>query len=731
MNDALIPAIIAASGGSALGAGLMLHEQRTEAAMRASRVRLALTFPAGTDPMGAKAALAGLAGLDWRLECVFEVQASEDGIRHYLLVPAAVRGSVVSTLSGAMPGFRVAEADAPTGRATLAATVFLPTPLVLSTENPQAASRTLLSGLSALAPGEQAVLRWAIRPGSPRTYVPREPQDRVAREVERAWRAKTGSGAGFQAAGLVLVRAGSVARAREIIEHLTSSLRARRGSVGALRVTTEHGNRSLASAPKTTRSSGWITASEAAGLFAWPLGDEAIPGVEVGASRQLVVPRHVPDKGRRLLVGRDSSGRPRPAALTPEAARLHLALLGSTGSGKTTVLIRLILDALAEGVGGVFIDPKDATETLLDHVPAEYADRLVILDPSLPGPLPGLDLFGTGDGVLRSDVMLSVLKGVTEGWGPRIERYLRLGLRSLSALPDPVLYDWLRLYTEPGLRRQAIARLSDPIIAAEWRAFEESLSPAEQVAHVGPAIARVTDVLSRPGLRAVLSQPDPKLNIERLLAERRWLCVSLSPGTLGEPAAHLLGGVVAYLVWAAVEKRAAIPPEQRCQVMFVLDELQSLSSLPVGVEVAFERFRSLNCAVVAATQAASRLPERTRQSLFANVGSLMTFRGGAKEVEPLARELAPLSAADISGLARYEVAAKINTGGQGSGSAIVTGHTEPLPPATGQAERIRALSAERYGRDPREVEEALRQRGRDDGSEGERAGGYGRTGRAA
>jgi hypothetical protein len=56
-------------------------------------------------------------------------------------------------------------------------------------------------------------------------------------------------------------------------------------------------------------------------------------------------------------------------------------------------------------------------------------DRLIVLDPSISGPLPGLDLFGTGDDVLRSDVILSVLKGVTEGWGPRIERYLRLGLR--------------------------------------------------------------------------------------------------------------------------------------------------------------------------------------------------------------------------------------------------------------------------------------------------------------
>ena len=62
------------------------------------------------------------------------------------------------------------------------------------------------------------------------------------------------------------------------------------------------------------------------------------------------------------------------------------------------------------------------------------------------------------------------------------------------------------------------------------------------------------------------------------------------------------------------------------------------------------------------------------------------------------------------------------------GSAVITGHTEPLPPATGMGARIRQLSAERYGRDPREIEQELRLRGQDNDDEN---GGYGRTGRAA
>lgn len=728
MNGDLVPAITAAAGGSALMGGIIAFEKKRDQEMKASRARLALTFPAKLDALHAKAALAALAGGDWHEEFVFSVEASASGTRHYIHIPAAIRTSVVAALSAAMPGLRAVEAPAPSGRTMLATRVFFPTPLALTTTDPESAARTLLAGVAGLARGEHAVLRVAARPGLPRHWSPIDPPDRRARDAERHWRQKVATGAGFEISALILVRAATVARAREILAHLESSVRSRRGPVGTVRLTTDRGSRSLAAEPRVARSAGWLTPTELLGsLLSWPLGDDPMPGVEVGGSRELTVPQHVPHNGRRLLVGRDSRGNERPVAITEASAQLHLALFGSTGSGKTTVITRLILDALAVGVGGVYLDPKDGAALLIERVPRELAERVVILDLARPGPIPGLDLFGAGDPVLRSDVILSVLKGMSDSWGVRVDRFLRIGLRSIQVLPDPVLADWLRLYADASFRRSVTARLSDPVLAAEWRAFE-GLSPAEQHAFVAPATGRITDLLSRPSLRAAISQPEPKLGIAQLLAEGKWLVVALSPGTLGEAAAGLLAGIVSYLVWSTIEQRAAVPEEKRRQVMFVLDELQSLTHLPIGVDVFFARLRSLNCAVVAATQSAARLPEALRQSLLANVGSMLVWRSGADEAARLARELPPLTAADLMSLARHEVAARISTEGAGRGSVVVTGRTEPLPPALGTGPLIRRLSAERYGREPAEIEKALRER--TTRSEDETSG-FGRTGRAA
>jgi hypothetical protein len=693
-------------------ATIAAHEHAQAEKMRASRVRLSIRFPAGLEPTQVSALWDGLSGLPHTTELIAEIEASEGSITHALWVPAAARESVRSTLVSVVTSLRITEAPPVSHEAaTLSLRLFISTPTVLSADNAIASSQSLLSGLANLRAGERIAVRFALMPGSARPM--REPDDPTPRqrEIARAWRAKT-SGPGFNVGGLVLIRTAKIGRARELASHIENVLRSRRGLVGGIRVTSERGNRTLASLPKVRRSSGVLSTGELVPLLGLPLGPDAVPGVEVGTSRELLVPRHVQrEGGRRLLIGRDSGGE-LPVALSADSARLHMAVVAPTGGGKSTLLMRCILADLAGGYGGILLDPKNQlVSDLLDRIPAEYADRVVVLDPSAPGPVPGLDLLGSGDPDVRTEVVLSALRGIYKNaWGVRIDSYLRMGLRTLAELPNPVLSDWMRLYTDPALRRAAVARLRDPILIQQWRIYEESLSAAEQFTHIAPALARITSLLSRPALRNIINQPEPKLSIPRLLAQRKWLLVALSPSALGESANDLLSAIVGYLVWTAVEQRVSLPEHLRRPIFFYCDELQSLN-LPVGVEVFLERSRGLGCGVVAATQGLARLSDSVRSSLLGNVGSLIALKAtGHDEATRLARELPGLTASDLMGLGRYECAARVNTGGLGSGSVVVTGRTEGPPPVTGQAAIIRALTAERYGRDPREIEAELARR---------------------
>lgn len=411
MNGEL-PLIAVAGAGSAMLGGIHLRERAADEAMRRTRQRWRIEFPADVDPVFAKASLLALAGGDWRQEFAFSVEAARHRVQHFVYIPSAVRHTVFSALTGALPGVQLTEDAEPTGRATLSVKLHFSRPLVLADGEPEAVVRTLLAGIADLGQGEFTALRVAARPATPPPWQPAEPPDRAAREAERRWQQKISSGAGFDASGLIVVRAGSIRRAREICDHLTSVLRSRRGPVGAIKVTMERGNRSLASLPKTTRSSGWLTAGELLGpVLAWPIGNAPMPGV-TSASRTLLAPRSVPHTGISLFVGRDGQGE-RPVAISPELLRQHLLIIGKSGSGKSTLSATVILSMIEQGFAVCLIDPKsDTFDAVLRRVPKEQAHRIAVIDPGdTRRPLPGLNLMTAGDSPdLRADALTGAIR---------------------------------------------------------------------------------------------------------------------------------------------------------------------------------------------------------------------------------------------------------------------------------------------------------------------------------
>ncbi len=706
MTTELAPALVAAVGGGA-GLGLIAWtESRRQTRMRAGRLPADVTFPLGLDAKAAQRALEAFSGLDPDVELVAEVAASEDTIAHRVYLPSAVKESVGSQLRAAAPGLRLTYPDPESSLpATVRLAITVPARTLLRTTDPEGAGRSLLAAMLPLHDDEAVMLRWALRPGrpaaSPEVTAAPSPSER---QRERAWQTKLAD-PGLFVAGLILVRAATHQRAQALAARMVAVLSARRGGTAGLLIRRRRGSEF----PKVGRRSGWLSVAELLPLVGWPLGQDVPVGVEVGAARQIPPRKTLPRQGRRLFLA-EHHGQTRPVALSAEAARHHMAVLGPTGSGKSVVLAAGVLADLERGYGGVLLDPKGHTvQAILERIPAAEAERIVVIDPTDPGPIAGVDLLGHGDPDLRADVLLSVLRALSrDAWGPRIDSYLRLGLRTLAEVPGASLTDWPALFMDSNIRRKAVGRLRDPLLLGQWQAFE-ALSPAEQAQHIAAPMSRVLGLVGRPAVRAVVAQPNPKLDVGRLLDERRWLLVSLSSGALGAPAARLIGATVTYVVWSAVAARGVLPEDKRRPVFLYFDETQALVDLGFGLEELLEQARGLGAGVTVATQAAGRLSEPVRTALFSNVATLMSFRAGADEATRIARELPGLAAVDLQSLQPFEVAARVGTG-KGAGSVVVTGHTEPLPEVTGQAQRVRQLSAERYGRSRDEIEAAIQDR---------------------
>ncbi len=693
MNADLL-AIGAGVSGSAMLAGIAAHEHAETQRMRASRVKLATRYPANLEATQVAAIWNGLAGLASTNEIITETAATEGGITHSLWVPQQARESVRAALVGAVPSMRITDAPPnPSDGATLSLRLFVPEPSFLLTDNPANVSRSILTGLANLREGEAVSLVWALSPGRARPRPEPENPTPRQREVAKAWAAKAMQ-PGFSADGLILVRAVTRGRARELASHIESVLRSRRGLAGGIRVTYEHGNRTLASLPKVRRSSGFLAVSEIAPLLGLPLG-EPVPGVEVG-SPEILASRSLGRTGRRLFIARDWNGE-RPVALSPEAATHHVAVIGPSGVGKSVLLANSILSDIKTGHGGVVIDPKgDLIDTILDRIPPEHADRIVVLDAGDDTrAVPGLDVLRGGDLDARADTLIRTFKAMFPDWGIRSELFGRLGIRTLSTTPGATLLCLGRLFSDEGYRRAAVQNLDDGFLRESWAQYE-SLSPGAKVDVVQAPLSRVMALLSRPRVRAVVASRDPKIDVGRLLEEKRFFLVSLAPGTLGA-SAPLIGSAVMLATWNAIEARASVAPERRHLLNIYVDELATVvNGMPSDIELAAERARGLGASLTVAVQTLGRIPEPTRSALLGNLATLISFRAGATEAPTIARELPGISPDDLMALGRFEVAARVGTGA-GSSVSVATGRTEPLPPLTGQAKAIRDRSAALYG----------------------------------
>jgi hypothetical protein len=455
-----------------------------------------------------------------------------------------------------------------------------------------------------------------------------------------------------------------------------------------------------------------LNAAELSALVGFPVGDLSLPGLALGGCRQLAPAADIP-QGGRVVARATFPGAERPLALSLTDSLRHLHLIAPTGAGKSTLMLGLATQDMAAGRGIVVVDPKgDLVADVLDRVPPKRVGDVCLLDPTDEERPVGLNLLSgaTESPELVADQVVAIFHQLyASSWGPRTADILRSALLTLAGEPGATLVDVPLLLTDPSFRRRLVGRIDDPVALGPFWGWFDGLSDAERAAAIGPIQNKLRAFLLSRRLRNVLGQARPRLDLDRALAERRILLVPLSKGLLGEEASALVGALVITRLWQAVQRRAAVPAEERPVTFAYIDEFQDYLRLPLGLADVLAQARGLGLALTLAHQHLGQLPTGVKDALLANARSRVVFQLSASDAHTLARELAPyLTAADLGGLGPYEVVVSLSTGARVAPPA--TGVTLPPPPPTGLADAAREASRERYGIDRRQVEAAIRAR---------------------
>ncbi|MCC7139431.1 MAG: type IV secretory system conjugative DNA transfer family protein [Planctomycetes bacterium] len=433
----------------------------------------------------------------------------------------------------------------------------------------------------------------------------------------------------------------------------------------------------------------------------------APPAGAPGGDVTLGTHRH---RGRRVAVRLDREARAR-----------HTYVVGQTGTGKSTLLLRMVLDDLERGHGVAVLDPHGSlVEQVLERMPAARRDGVVVLDATDVERPVGLNPLRLEERDplayrLARDLVIDDLYAYLDRTydlrltgGPIFETQLRAMLALLMGAgpQDPPLVPNLMvfrsLFANPGLR-EALARRAEAAGDPSVREFVLEAEAAKGDAALSNLAPYVTSKFNRfladLTLRNMTCQAT-SLDLGDLVARDGVLLVNLGKGRFGDQAAGLLAATIVSRVRRLVMARGA----RGWTTPFHLyaDEFQLFADARFSEILAEARKFGLTLTV--AHQYLQQLRPEVLDAVLGNVGTVVALRVGAQDAERLEPLFAPtFRARDLSSLGNYR--AYVRTFGR-LGATPFSLDVDPAPPATdpGAAHEVREASRLRHGRDRTDVE---------------------------
>jgi hypothetical protein len=403
--------------------------------------------------------------------------------------------------------------------------------------------------------------------------------------------------------------------------------------------------------------------------------------------------------GHALVLGKNiHRGKEAKATLGTEARLQHTWIIGASGSGKSNLLLNLILQDIGAGEGLAVLDPHgDLIDDILEQVPEKRRGDIVLLDPSDAGYPVGLNILSAGsepERVLLASDLVGVFRRLSSNWGDTMGTVLgNAVLAILESSRGGTLLDLRRFLVDERFRKEFLQTVEDEEIRFFWMREYPLIGSRS----IGPILTRLDTFLRPKLIRHIVGQKGGKLDLASLMRERKVFLVKLSQGLIGEENAYLLGSLLLGKFQELALSRQQLAKEERVPFYLYADEFQNF--ITPSLETLLTGARKYGVGLTLAHQTLAQLSPapRVESALLGNAFTRIVFRTGEQDAKRLSEGFSFFDASDISKLGRGEAIVRL-----GSASNDFNLSTYPAPRSEdGEAERTReaisAQSRERYG----------------------------------
>src|SRR5699024_10247653 len=225
------------------------------------------------------------------------------------------------------------------------------------------------------------------------------------------------------------------------------------------------------------------------------------------------------------------------AGVEPDVLNVHQFVGGSTGVGKTTLLINFFYQIMQRGHGGLFFDPKgDDAKDIVQLLPEHRKDDLVYLDIGadaeyevgfnfleipLEDPDPETNAFDSAVSALADDFEALLAQSGNGDWGARMSGITRAVVRGLAEYQvrtdkTVTMLDMAFLLADEEGRQRIHEMMGEERI--EWIQQATHIIADYSEDDLEPLVRRLWEWIFSSTIRSVASHPSTSVSIDDIVS---------------------------------------------------------------------------------------------------------------------------------------------------------------------------------------------------------------------
>ncbi|MGI8640427.1 MAG: type IV secretory system conjugative DNA transfer family protein [Pyrinomonadaceae bacterium] len=364
--------------------------------------------------------------------------------------------------------------------------------------------------------------------------------------------------------------------------------------------------------------------------------------------------------GHRLILGENPhNGQSRPASLSNEQRTRHLHIIGSSGSGKSMLLLKLIKQDLEQNQGLCVIDPHgDLIDEAIANVPESRLGDIILFDPSdaqFPIGFNILQAKSELEKTLLSSDLIATFRRMSTSWGDVMDSVLANAILAfVESSRGGTLFELKRFLVEKDFRNEFLKTVQDEAVRYFWINEFPLITGKPQ----SSILIRLDGFLRQKLIRNIVCQKENKLNFREIMDSRKVLLIKLSQGAIGEENAHLLGTLLVSKLYQTALSRQ--DTNNRPFFSCYLDEFHHF--ITPSMESVLSGVRKYNLGLVLAHQEFRQLNSRSLEvasSVLSNCYTRICFRLGDTDAERFASGFSFFDAKALQNLGIGEAIARI------------------------------------------------------------------------